>query len=64
MTPKQKALELIKEYDMLIGKGIGIIAAGKSVQALIEEHTFSNPIGWNRERKKYWESVYEELEKY
>jgi hypothetical protein len=68
LEPKKKAKSILDKMERAINDTIigGITTEAKkaaivSVDELIEEHNFINPIGWNVKQTKYWQSVKSEL---
>ena len=61
MNPKEKAIELVNEYEKLCGFGCGVVGAEKCVDEIINcKH------GWNKSTSKfveYWNQVKEEITK-
>jgi hypothetical protein len=66
MTPKEKAIEIVYQFASLTNDSIVTNLAKQSaliaVDLLIKEHTWKSPIGWNIERKRYWNLVKQEIE--
>jgi hypothetical protein len=67
MSSKSAALEIYSSY-LNAGKGLISEYLAKQlslihVEALIEEHTWKNPLSWNESRLKYWTGVKNEINK-
>ena len=78
MTPKEKALELVIKFkhieypdcgDTVIHKSpfkAAKVHAAIAVDEILNEHEYHNAVNWNNqreERKQYWQSVREEIQK-
>ena len=64
MTPKEKAIELVDNYQFILtdktfGKDCALVAVGEIIKAL--EIDAGNWIKWN-ETKKYWQEVKQEIQ--